>query len=444
MNIGTGIAAGIVTNGALLRGGCNYAGELGLTIIGNSANKGARADYCTLEGVASGEGIADRARSLLSERKDAALHGARTDGGLSASTIFEACDRGDGIARRVVDEAVGALGRTVANLIFLLNPEAIVFGGGVVADGWLVKRIGLQVKTLLADKPHFIPKDISVSAIGAARRSACSAPSLWAGKISSLKTRKGRECIMNGDEELRNKIMTLAEPATWEKSIKLSQGSILELKTKIDLKLIKTVYIVGCGSSLASAYVGESWIEHIARVPSKALPAYQFLKYTELGLMEAKETLVVGVTAGGTTESVRASLEKARRAGVPTIAITGDGDLPCARAADVLIATDSLNECPRHARTTSYIDMLLGLFVLSLALGESKGSVKATESQYWGKQLNLLLAAVPQIPQIARQVEAVAEALCQNGLDRVFVLGTGAQTAAPWRRARSRRPNSHG
>ena len=43
----------------------------------------------------------------------------------------------------------------------------------------------------------------------------------------------------------------------------------------------------------------ETWIEHISHISSKAIPAYQFLKYTELESLNVKETLVLGVTAGG-------------------------------------------------------------------------------------------------------------------------------------------------
>ena len=61
---------------------------------------------------------------------------------------------------------------------------------------------------------------------------------------------------MNDDKMLLDKIMTLAKPSTWENSIKMSQESILSIKERVDLKRIKYIYILGCGSSLASAYVG--------------------------------------------------------------------------------------------------------------------------------------------------------------------------------------------
>ena len=168
INIGTGIAAGIVVNGVLLRGGCNYAGELGLSIIGCSRRGEAGIADCNLERFASGEGIINQAQLLLPDCNSTSLHKAYLEKRLYASTVFDAYDDGDVVARCVVDKAVDSLGKTIANLIFLLNPEAIVFGGGVVSDGRLVRKTESYVKDLLANKPHLMPKNFSISAIGAA------------------------------------------------------------------------------------------------------------------------------------------------------------------------------------------------------------------------------------------------------------------------------------
>ena len=69
--------------------------------------------------------------------------------------------------------------------------------------------------------------------------------------------------------------------------------------------------------------------------------------------------------------------------------------------------------------------MLLGLFLFSIALGESNGSLSSSDKHYWDEQLNLLLAKAQHIPRIAHQVADIADALCKNGLDHAFVVGTG-------------------
>jgi glucokinase len=56
---------------------------------------------------------------------------ALTGAELSTARLFEAYDRGDEIAQRVLSDAVEFWGMAAANLVSLFNPETIVFGGGV-------------------------------------------------------------------------------------------------------------------------------------------------------------------------------------------------------------------------------------------------------------------------------------------------------------------------
>lgn len=145
LNVGTGIAAGLVFNGQLLRGTGNYAGEFGHMAVqpdGPACPCGRRG---CVEPLASGGGMLARVHEMLENFPDSTLH-AHT-GSLTAHTIFTAADAGDPLAMKIASAAVTALSTALTNLVNLLNPEWIVYGGGTLSDGWLIERIRVNVET---------------------------------------------------------------------------------------------------------------------------------------------------------------------------------------------------------------------------------------------------------------------------------------------------------
>ena len=129
--VGTGIGAGILANGRVLRGHGDIAGAIGWLALDRPY--AARYSACgCFEYHASGPGLTNVARDLLAECSE--YRGELRDleaNDPSTTRLFEAYDRGDAVARRVLDDAVQFWGMTTANLVSLFNPERIVFGGGV-------------------------------------------------------------------------------------------------------------------------------------------------------------------------------------------------------------------------------------------------------------------------------------------------------------------------
>jgi glucokinase len=145
VNVGTGISAGLVFDGQLLRGVKNYAGELGHMVVlpdGPLCPCGRRG---CVEPIASGGGILTRFQELRADFPDSMLHAQR--GSLTAQSIFQAADAGDPLAVKLSNDAVLALSIALTNLVNLLNPEWIVYGGGTLSDGWLIERVGLNVES---------------------------------------------------------------------------------------------------------------------------------------------------------------------------------------------------------------------------------------------------------------------------------------------------------
>jgi len=129
--VGTGIGAGILCEGVVLRGVGDAAGAIGWLAL----DRPYRSEYPPVgcfEYHASGTGLASVARRLLDEspRPRGPLHAELAASG-DARAVFAAADAGDPLAQRVLDEAVGYWGMAIANLVSLFNPERIILGGGV-------------------------------------------------------------------------------------------------------------------------------------------------------------------------------------------------------------------------------------------------------------------------------------------------------------------------
>ena len=128
--VGTGIGAGILTDGRVLRGAADVAGAIGWMALDRPYVARYRSHGC-FEDQASGPGLVRVARDLMERdpRYDGALR--RDAHVLDAGAIFAAHDRGDPIAGKVLDNAIELWGMAAANLVSLFNPEIVVFGGGV-------------------------------------------------------------------------------------------------------------------------------------------------------------------------------------------------------------------------------------------------------------------------------------------------------------------------
>ena len=129
--VGTGIGAGILVDGRVLRGHADIAGAIGWLALDRPYMDRWTSCGC-FEYHASGPGLTNVARDLLAERStyQGELRGlSATD--LSTARLFEAYDKGDEVAVRVMEDAIEFWGMATANLVSLFNPETIVFGGGV-------------------------------------------------------------------------------------------------------------------------------------------------------------------------------------------------------------------------------------------------------------------------------------------------------------------------
>jgi glucokinase len=135
ISIGTGIGAGIVANGKLIRGAHNAAGEVGHMVVDSRGAVCSCGNRGCLEALAGGRGFAAWVRTVLDDTADgitSSLNAQLRRGELiTARDVFEAAEAGDNFSRRAVSQAAEYLAIAVVNLVNLLDPERIIFGGGL-------------------------------------------------------------------------------------------------------------------------------------------------------------------------------------------------------------------------------------------------------------------------------------------------------------------------
>jgi len=128
--VGTGIGAGILTGGNILRGANDIAGAIGWMALQQPFDP-QYVDCGCLETIASGEGIAKFTRKLLLQNPDYKGLLKNAPQLLTAIDVIDAYDRGDTISVQVVDRCIEIWGMAIANLVSLFNPQKIILGGGV-------------------------------------------------------------------------------------------------------------------------------------------------------------------------------------------------------------------------------------------------------------------------------------------------------------------------
>lgn len=153
VTVGTGIGGGLILRGALRRGAHGGAAEIGhMNVVPDGLPCGCGRNGCW-EQYASGNALVRQARHLATEqRKDAGLLLELGDGspeGVQGQHITEAARAGDTVARQAFDTVGRWLGRGLADLVAIIDPQAFIIGGGVSEAGDLLL---VSARATLAEK----------------------------------------------------------------------------------------------------------------------------------------------------------------------------------------------------------------------------------------------------------------------------------------------------
>lgn len=135
VTLGTGIGTAIILHKKIYHGWRGLAGEGGhMTINFRGPLCGCGKRGC-VEMYASGTAVAKRARSLVrksSTNRPLILKIAeRKSSDITAEIVGQAALTGDPLAKKILEEAADYLGVWLSNIVDLLEPQAIIFGGGM-------------------------------------------------------------------------------------------------------------------------------------------------------------------------------------------------------------------------------------------------------------------------------------------------------------------------
>ena len=136
VSLGVGIGSCFFSDGHEHRGHGGYAGEFGHTCVYPDGRQCACGNKGCVEAYVGAKGIVHTAKELMAESDAPSLM--RSLEKLSPRTIKECCDQGDEMAIEVFRRTGRILGQGLANYASLIDPEAIIFTGGVSQAGhWL-------------------------------------------------------------------------------------------------------------------------------------------------------------------------------------------------------------------------------------------------------------------------------------------------------------------
>ncbi|MBK1883312.1 ROK family protein [Luteolibacter pohnpeiensis] len=133
ISLGTGVGGGIIANGQMVRGAYHGAGEVGQTSIDYQGRRGHYGNMGALEDYIGNNEITATAHDTYGESGTS-----KPLDECSPAALAAAAAEGDETAKQLWDDIGKKLATAVMNCCWLLNPEAVVIGGGVARAGALL------------------------------------------------------------------------------------------------------------------------------------------------------------------------------------------------------------------------------------------------------------------------------------------------------------------
>ena len=157
MTLGTGVGGGLILNGQMYRGHQFVAGEIGQLSIDYKGRMGVYGNLGAVEQYVGNNQIAQHA--VLQYARAGLSHEAEE---CTPRHIAEWAAAGDTVAIAIWQDIAEWLGTTLANIVWLLNPDAIVIGGGVAQAGSVLMapleaRLRQMLSSILFDQLKILP-----------------------------------------------------------------------------------------------------------------------------------------------------------------------------------------------------------------------------------------------------------------------------------------------
>jgi glucokinase len=155
--LGTGVGGGIILGDFILQGEHSHGAELGHTVIDiGQPRRCSCGRLGCLEAYASATAVVKRAREALTEKGASSILAEilRAEGELTARAVFDAAAAGDGLADRIVEQTAYYLAVGATNVMHTVDPDMVVFAGGMIAAGEsFLQRIRKYIQQLAFPVP---------------------------------------------------------------------------------------------------------------------------------------------------------------------------------------------------------------------------------------------------------------------------------------------------
>lgn len=138
ITLGSGLGSCMFTDGSVKLGTDGYAGEIGHTCVKHEGRLCGCGNKGCLEAYTATKGIIRTAREVMAESAEPSMM--RRVEKLTPKVIAQMCDAGDALAIETFRRTGEALGLGLANYASVIDPEAIIFTGGIAKAGkWLLE-----------------------------------------------------------------------------------------------------------------------------------------------------------------------------------------------------------------------------------------------------------------------------------------------------------------
>lgn len=216
-----------------------------------------------------------------------------------------------------------------------------------------------------------------------------------------------------------------AVESTIRPRIKDGKIAIEELNmSEEEIKAIKRIYIIGCGSAYHVGVVGKYVLEQVTRIPVEVDLASEF-RYRN-PILEP-DSMVIIISQSGETADSLAALRKAQELGAKVLGIVNVVGSTIAREADNVMYTWAGPEIS-VATTKAYSTQLTALYMLGMLFGDVRGVVTTEEYAEMLRELQLLPEKIQEILGDKERIQWFAAKYANA--ENVFFIGRGVDYAS--------------
>ena len=185
---------------------------------------------------------------------------------------------------------------------------------------------------------------------------------------------------------------------------------------------VRNVQIVACGTSYHAGMVARYWLEALTGIPCQIEVASEF-RYRQVAVQP--DSLFVSISQSGETADTLAALRNAKQAGyLASLTICNVGTSSLVRESDLCLLTQAGPEIG-VASTKAFTTQLVSLLLLTLALGQVRGTLQAGVAAELVEELRRLPIRLGEALAMDKTVEKVAELFAEK--HHTLFLGRGAQ-----------------